>query len=243
LTSRAVAIVASVDLERRHACRSSSSTEGLMLLEFPQANKIVPARESVRPSLWLVLDLEAKKRGSLEEQLFALAARLRASGVAGTFVFASAPPSWMRVELAGVELRQLDFRRRAAAATLWRWLRTARPALVHFHFVRAHSPLVLAARLCGAHVVVHDHMALGVAFVDVPARSSAVAAAARGWKRARAALCRRWVDRRVAVSRFVAGSSCPATTWRWSSTASTWRASPARRAQRCGTNWVPARGR
>lgn len=180
-----------------------------MLLPFPKTDVEVPATETARPSVWLVMDLEAKKRGSLEEQLFALAPALRASGIALTIVFASAPPPWMRAALDGVDLRWLDFRRRTplVTLTLWRWLRAARPSLVHFHFVRAHSPLVVAARLAGARVLVHEHMALGVAFVDVPARSSLAAAAARRWKRVRTTLLtRRCVDRRVAVSRFVADS-------------------------------------
>jgi glycosyltransferase involved in cell wall biosynthesis len=156
------------------------------------------------------MDLKAKKRGSMEEQLFALGRRLSEAGVACTFVFSGEAPSWMRDELerAGVAVRALDFRRSLVAmVTLGRWLRAARPTLVHFHFVRAHSPLVALARLAGARVVVHDHLTLGVAFVDVPARRHAlVAVAVRNWKRFRSSLLRPLIDKRIAVSRFVAHS-------------------------------------
>jgi glycosyltransferase involved in cell wall biosynthesis len=180
-----------------------------MLIDFPRTDEVSLFTEGVRPSVWLVMDLEAKKRGSIEVQLLALGRRLRDAGVAATFVFSNEPPPWMRDEFAaiGVTLRWLPFRRAPEAA--WRWwqmLRATRPRLVHFHFVRAHSPLVAMARLTGARVLVHDHMALGVAFVDVPARSRALQVAVRGWKRVRAALCRRWIDRRLAVSRYVAES-------------------------------------
>lgn len=181
-----------------------------MLIQFPRTDQTSPSRESERPSVWLVLDLEAKKRGSIEAQLLALGRRLSDAGVAATVVLANAPPPWMRDEFAavGVELRWLDFRRRGpgTAWRLWRWLRAARPSLVHFHFVRAHSPLVALARLAGARVLVHDHMAPGVTFYEVRPRSPALQAAVRGWKRVRAAVCNGWVERRIAVSRYVAAA-------------------------------------
>ena len=168
-----------------------------------------PRTEASGRSVWLVLDLEAKKRGSLEEQLLALGRRLHDAGVSPTFVFASEPPDWLRAAYldCGVHVRAVDFRRPLLATLqLGRWLRAARPALVHFHFVRAQTPIVAAARLCGARVIVHDHMALGVAFIDVRPRPPALQAAARAYKRARGALMNPLVDQRVAVSDFVARS-------------------------------------
>jgi glycosyltransferase involved in cell wall biosynthesis len=113
-------------------------------------------------SIWLVLHLSPRKRGSLEEQVLALAKRLGAGGARLTCVFARRPAPWLAAALAAaeVEVRWLDFARPwSAARQLWRWLREARPQLVHFHFVRAHSPLIVAARMSGAQVLVNDHLA------------------------------------------------------------------------------------
>ena len=160
------------------------------------------------PAIWLVLDLVPNKRGSLERQLLALAGRLT-SGARLTYVFAAPPPDWLGAALAvhGVDVRVLEFAPPAQAAlTFWRWARAARPTLVHFHFVRAYSPLVAVARALGARVMLHDHMALGRPVVPVAPRGAAHAALVRGYKWARAAALNDLCDLRVAVSRFVADS-------------------------------------
>jgi glycosyltransferase involved in cell wall biosynthesis len=148
----------------------------------------------------VVLHLTPKKRGSLEEELLALAERLRALGVAFGVAFAALPPPWYQSALVtrGARVRTLDFAAPVAAAMrLGGWLRAERQAIVHFHFVRAYSPMVAAARLGGARVIVHDHVTLTRA-----SRSPARAA----WKRLRAAALNGLVDRRVAVSSVVAES-------------------------------------
>ncbi|HEY2744347.1 MAG TPA: glycosyltransferase family 4 protein, partial [Polyangia bacterium] len=157
-----------------------------------------------------MLDLAPKKRGSLETELVALAARLQSVGARATLVFSRPAPAWMATALAGVgaETRVLDFRRAAAAAIGFsRLMETARPALVHFHFVRAYSPLVAMAKAVGARVIVHDHITLGQPTKpNHPRRPRAAHLVMRGYKRARAAAMNGFVDRRIAVSRFVADS-------------------------------------
>jgi len=146
--------------------------------------------------IWLVLHLDAKKRGSMEQQLVALASRLRDAGVALTYVFARPPAAFPGEELRdlGVDVRALDFSRPAqAAARLAGWLHESRPQIVHFHFVDAYSPLVLAAKLSGAKVAVHDHLCIAT---DGGLRAQL--------KRVRGALLNRAVDLRVAVSQFAA---------------------------------------
>ena len=147
--------------------------------------------------IWLVLHLDAKKRGTMEEQLVALARRLRQERVPTTMVFARPPARFPGEALrdAGVTLRHLDFGLppRRLARQLWSWLRRERPGIVHFHFVDPYSPLVAAARLAGARVLVHDHLSLSR---GIPLRAAA--------KRARSFLLNRLVDERVAVSSFVA---------------------------------------
>src|SRR6185312_609722 len=79
--------------------------------------------------------------------------------------------------------------------------------LVHFHFVRAYSPLVAMAKAVGARVILHDHITLGQpSKPDHPRRPAAALLLARGYKRARAAALNGFVNRRIAVSRFVADS-------------------------------------
>jgi glycosyltransferase involved in cell wall biosynthesis len=79
--------------------------------------------------------------------------------------------------------------------------------LVHFHFVRAYSPLVAIAKAAGAKVILHDHITLGQpADPNTPPRPMAATLLARSYKRARAAALNGFVDRRIAVSRFVAKS-------------------------------------
>jgi glycosyltransferase involved in cell wall biosynthesis len=162
------------------------------------------------PAIWLVLDLVPKKRGSLETQLWALGARLRQLGARATFVFSKAPPDWMGAALCqlGIHVRALDFRDPGGAALqFWRWMQAERPQLVDFHFVRAYSPLVAMARLVGARVILHDHIALGrPSDPDAPERPVMAKIVVHGYKLARAAALNRLVDRRIAVSRFVAQS-------------------------------------
>jgi L-malate glycosyltransferase len=147
--------------------------------------------------IWFVLHLHAKKRGTMEQQLIALARRLRQEGIPTRMVFARPPAPFPGDALreAGVDLRHVDFARpkHRLAGELASWMRAERPHIVHYHFVDAYSPLVAAARLAGARVLVHDHLALS--------RCGPVRAA---WKRVRSLLLNRLFDERVAVSRFVA---------------------------------------
>src|SRR4051812_42825457 len=108
--------------------------------------------------IWIVADINPHKRGSFEQQQVALVEALAARGERVTCVYAREPAAYPARELraAGADLRVLDFRSRLAAPEMWTWLREDRPSLVHFNFVRAFSPLVAAARLCGARVVCHD---------------------------------------------------------------------------------------
>src|SRR4051812_13828344 len=46
---------------------------------------------AMQGTVWLVLDLDAKKRGTMEDQLVALAQRLRAEGIRLAMVFARPP--------------------------------------------------------------------------------------------------------------------------------------------------------
>ena len=162
------------------------------------------------PVVWLVLDLAPKKRGSMETELVTLAARLALAGARATFVFSKPAPSWMATALAacGITTRVLDFRHTAAAAIAFsRMMESARPQLVHFHFVRAYSPLIAIARAAGARVILHDHITLGQpVHPDYPRRPAVASLLVRGYKRARAAALNGFVDRRIAVSRFVADS-------------------------------------
>ena len=163
------------------------------------------------PAGWLVLDLAPKKRGSMETELVTLAARLALARARATFVFSEAPPAWMQAALraCGTRTEVLDFRHPASAAlTFSRMMEMARPDLVHFHFVRAYSPLVALARAAGARVILHDHITLGQPVrPDHPRRPAVTSLIVRGYKRARAAALNGFIDRRIAVSRFVADSA------------------------------------
>src|SRR5437867_3522519 len=102
---------------------------------------------STGEAIWVICHLSPKKRGSMEQQFVALARRLRPRGVPLTYVFAAPPIAWLRDELErlAVTVHTLDFQHELTATwQLARLLRGARPALVHFHFVRAYSPLVAA---------------------------------------------------------------------------------------------------
>jgi glycosyltransferase involved in cell wall biosynthesis len=149
--------------------------------------------------IWLVLHLDAKKRGTMEQQLVALAQQLRREGIPATMAFARPPAQFPGDALreAGVEIRDIDFARPAykVAGDLWSWLRAARPSIVHYHFVDPYSPLVAAARVSGARVLIHQHSALS--------RSGGVRAACKGM---RSLLLNGLSDERVAVSSFVARS-------------------------------------
>ncbi|MDB4971264.1 MAG: hypothetical protein JWN44_6953 [Myxococcales bacterium] len=180
------------------------------MLTADAAGKKVSLPSENGPAIWLVLDLAPKKRGSLEEQLLALGRRLGTIGARATLVVSKAPPEWMAAALAqsAVTVRVLDFRHPGLAALQFvRWLEEERPALVHFHFVRAYSPLVAAARAVGARVILHDHITLGQPVKpDAQPRTPVVRLFVQGYKRARAAALNGLVDRRLAVSRFVAES-------------------------------------
>ena len=146
--------------------------------------------------VWLVLHLDAKKRGSMEQQLIALARRLREERIPTTMVFARPPARFPADALreSGVTLRHLDFASPLRAARqLWSWMRRERPRIAHFHFIDPYSLLVAAARLCGARVLVHDHLCLSQ---GGPVREAG--------KRLRALFLNGLVHERVAVSGFVA---------------------------------------
>src|SRR5207244_710352 len=89
----------------------------------------------------------------------------------------------------------LDFDRSPyrVANEVWSWMRLERPSVAHFHFVEPYCPLVAAARLSGARVLIHDHLALS--------RGDPLRVA---YKRVRSLLLNRLFDERVAVSSFVA---------------------------------------
>jgi glycosyltransferase involved in cell wall biosynthesis len=155
----------------------------------------------MRDGVWLVLHLDAKKHGSMEEQLVALAARLRGRGVPVTYVFARPPAPFPGdvLRALGVDLRALDFDRPLRAAEqLGGWLRAQPASLVHFHFIGAYSPPVAAARFSGAKVAVHHHTTL------VQPEGATASRAAIKMVRNRSL---NWLAHvRVAVSRFVADS-------------------------------------
>jgi glycosyltransferase involved in cell wall biosynthesis len=150
--------------------------------------------------IWLVLHLRPRKKGSLEQQLLALADGLACRGLSLTLVFSEPPKPWLmhELDLRGVKVRTLPFSRPyTAAMELLALLREARPTLVHFHFLRATSPLVAAARLAGARVVLHDHI--------TPVRAHA-SRLYEVMKKARDLMWNPLVDLRVAVSDVVADS-------------------------------------
>jgi glycosyltransferase involved in cell wall biosynthesis len=151
---------------------------------------------NLRGGIWVVLHLDAKKRGSGEQQLVALAQRLQREAIPVTMVFAAEPAPYPGRELraAGVDVRSVDFSRPArAAAKLARWFAAERPAVAHFHFIEPYSRYVSAAKLAGAQVLVHDHLSPAITF------------GFRGvLKRVRSAVLNPLFDVRVAVSRYVA---------------------------------------
>src|SRR5918911_5746474 len=132
----------------------------------------------------------------MEQQLVAVADRLRRDATPTTMVFAAEPARYPARELraAGVDVRAIDFANPAGAlAGLAKWFAAEHPELVHFHFIDPYSRYVSAAKLAGAHVLVHDHLC------------PAVVGGVRGaLKRVRGAVLNSLVDVHVAVSRFVA---------------------------------------
>jgi glycosyltransferase involved in cell wall biosynthesis len=151
-----------------------------------------------RRGIWLVLYLSPRKRGSQEQQLLDLAERLHQLGIPLTYVFSAEPPDWYTVELKrrGVDVRWKDFTRATLAAfALYRELVAARAALVHFHYFRASSPVVLAGVASGARIIVNDHIAL-----TAGSRSRMLSRL----KRLRNAAINPLIDMRLAVSTFVA---------------------------------------
>src|SRR5438067_315976 len=152
----------------------------------------------MRSGVWLVLDLDADKRGSMEQQLIALARGLGGHRIPVTMYFAAKPSAFPGDELRklSVDLRDLPFHRPALAArTLLAHALEERPDLVHLHFVRPYSPLVAAAAASGAKVIVHDHVSL------VP-RSGL----RQAFKLARGGLFNPLVDLRMAVSEHAAAT-------------------------------------
>jgi glycosyltransferase involved in cell wall biosynthesis len=155
----------------------------------------------VRDGVWLVLHLDAKKHGSMEEHLVALAARLRGRGVPLTYVFTRPPAPFPgdALRALGVDLRALVFDHELRAAEqLAGWLRARPASLVHFHFVGAYSPPVAAARLSGAKVAVHQHTTL--------VQPTGATASRTAIKTLRNRALNWLAHRRIAVSRFVADS-------------------------------------
>jgi hypothetical protein len=146
--------------------------------------------------VWLVLRFDARNRGAIEEQLVALAGRLRDERVPTTMVFARPPAAFPAGDLRGlgVDVRHVSFSAPAQALRrLAGWFVAERPALVHFHFVDAYSRYVQAAKVAGAQTMVHDHVALEPA------------SGVRGvFEKLRGAVLNPLVDRRVAVSAYVA---------------------------------------
>ena len=162
-----------------------------------------------RAAVWIIIDFAPDKRGALEQNLLALAAGLRAADVETPIVFAGRPVDWIEAELRALHVatRILDFRRPLAAALeLARWLRLAPPDLVHFHFVRAYSPLVLAAHAAGAKVIVHDHLILGKPIIAERTRAPALQRALQPAKRLRGVALNQLIDARIAPSLAVAVS-------------------------------------
>ncbi|TMB33667.1 MAG: glycosyltransferase family 4 protein [Deltaproteobacteria bacterium] len=152
----------------------------------------------MRSGLWLVLDLDANKRGSMEQQLIALARGLRDRRIPAVMYFAARPAAFPGDDLRklAVDVRDLPFHRPALAARkLLADGLEERPGLVHLHFVRPYSPLVAAAAASGAKIIVHDHVSL------VP-RSGL----RQAFKLARGRLLNPLVDLRLAVSEHAAST-------------------------------------
>ncbi len=120
-------------------------------------SRSVPRKPS---SVFWVFDSKPIHRGALEQHVFDLARRMENRG-ALTVVFPEMPPVQIRRELTlhGAKVRVLDFSRPfRSAVTLATWLKASATHQIHFHFVRAFSPLVLAARVAVGKVLLHDRL-------------------------------------------------------------------------------------
>jgi L-malate glycosyltransferase len=151
-----------------------------------------------RSGIWLVLDLDANKRGSMEQQLVALARGLQERRIPVAMYFAAKPAPFPGDDLRrlSVDVRELPFEHPVLAArTLLAHGLEERPGLTHLHFVRPYSPLVAAAAASGAKVIVHDHVSL------VPRTGLR-----QTFKIARGRLLNRLVDLRLAVSEHAAST-------------------------------------
>jgi len=117
------------------------------------------------------------------------------------FLFSCPPSAAVGAAFAalGAGVGVLDFQRPLAAArALYTLLRTQDRPLVHFHFVNGHHPLVAAAQLADATVVLHDHAVHDEHQLPRGARAAAF------WIGARTVARR--IDLRIAVSHAVAES-------------------------------------
>jgi glycosyltransferase involved in cell wall biosynthesis len=164
------------------------------------------------PTHLAIMDLTPDKRGSFENYVVRLAARLKADGWRSIAGFWGRPPDWLTSELAsaGAEVLVLneepELRARAGwpagwerdlrlGRTLKRIAGTVHPDVVHLHFCVIYSLLPFALRWGGArHIVATEHISLPVIrrslARDLPARL-------------RNRLCLGLVDRVLAVSGFV----------------------------------------
>jgi glycosyltransferase involved in cell wall biosynthesis len=148
--------------------------------------------------LLIVAHLNPKKRGSLERQLSALAARAGAAGIPVRLIVARPPAPSVARELAaaGASFCTVDFAHPlAAAARVAAIAHRERPSLAHLHFLRPISPIAHAARAFARRLVLNDHLAL-----------AAEPSATRAAKRAVLRLAGAHADVRVAVSAHVAAS-------------------------------------
>src|SRR4051812_48249046 len=111
----------------------------------------------------LVIPLNPKKRGSLEDQLAALGRALRLRGTSATLV-GWREPSKAAATLfaeAGLDVRVIDFSDERTAAAKLAWLAwTERVRVAHLHLLRAASPIVVALAATGARVILNEHLPL-----------------------------------------------------------------------------------
>lgn len=128
-------------------------------IEFAEVRRGTAAR----PRYLTVAHLNPKRRGSMEDQFAHLASFLDERGVDADFLFSEFPilPVKELLRRRGAEIGRIDFARPLASArALYDVVRERGYRVVHFHFMRPHSPLVLAAKAAGARVLLTDHMSL-----------------------------------------------------------------------------------
>lgn len=109
-----------------------------------------------RPTVALVLELNPKKLGSMEEQTLSLSKALRARGWRSVIFFTDAPTGAIQTEFqnSGATARVMPPRSsRTFYARLGSALRKIRPAVVHFNLCNSFSPLPVVAKLSGARAV------------------------------------------------------------------------------------------